>query len=85
MSRMDRFYSGAKDPPVSKSMEEIEAVARRFVRLAGTAGPVLSLACLTLFYFVWSFYFSVRVFTFLFLERKGGKGDFCLSLSEKGL
>ena len=56
-------------------MEEIEAVARQFVRLAGTTGPVLSLACLTLFYFVWSFYFSVRVFFSIF-GKKGGKGDF---------
>lgn len=55
-------------------MVEIEAVARRFVRLAGTAGPGLSLAYLTLFYFVWSFYFSVRVF-FSISGRKGSKGD----------
>lgn len=54
-------------------MEEIEAVARQFVRLAGTAGPVLSLACLTLFYFVGSFYSSVRVFV-SFFWRKCGKG-----------
>lgn len=65
-------------------MEEIEAVARQFVRLAGTAGPVLSLACLTLFYFVWSFYFSVRGFvSFFFLEGRVVKG-FGLSLTEKG-
>lgn len=51
-------------------MGEIEAVARQFVRLAGTAGPVLSLACLTLFYFVWSFYFTVRV-SFPCFRRKG--------------
>lgn len=63
-------------------MEEIEAVARQFVRLAGTAGPVLSLACLTLFYFVWSFYFSVRLLSH-FLEGRVLKG-FCLSLTEKG-
>lgn len=64
-------------------MEEIEAVARQFVRLAGTAGPVLSLACLTLFYFVWSFYFSVRVFVSLFLEGRVVRG-FCPSQAEKG-
>lgn len=51
-------------------MGEIEAVARQFVRLAGTAGPVLSLACLILFYFVWSFYFTVRV-SFPCFRRKG--------------
>lgn len=55
--------------PVSKSMEEIEAVARQFVRLAGTSGPVLSLACLTLLSFVWAFYFSVRVCVFLFWQE----------------
>lgn len=60
-------------------MEEIEAVARQFVSLAGTAGPVLSLGCLTLFYFVWSFYFSARV-SFHFFGREGG---FYLSLTER--
>lgn len=62
-------------------MEEIEAVARQFVRLAGTSGPVLSLACLTLFSFVWAFYFTVRDFVF-FLAGWVVRG-FCLSLTEK--
>lgn len=66
------FTRGSKYP-VSKSMEEIEVVGRQFVRLAGTSGPVLSLACLTLLSFVWAFWFSVRVLSF-FSGRKDVKG-----------
>lgn len=50
-------------------MQEIEAVAGQFVWLAGTTGPVLSLACLTLFYLVGSFYFPVKVSFPFCLER----------------
>lgn len=70
---MDRFFTRGSKYPVSKSMEEIEVVRRQFVRLAGTSGPVLSLACLTLLSFVWAFWFPVRVLSF-FSGRKDVKG-----------
>lgn len=76
VSRMDRFYPGLKIPCQQINGGD-EAVPRQFVRLAGTSGPVLSLACLTLLSFVWAFYFSVRVFVspfFFFLAGRGSKG-----------
>lgn len=83
---MDRFYPGLKIPCQQINGGD-EAVPRQFVRLAGTSGPVLSLACLTLLSFVWAFYFSVRVFVSPFFSlawQEGAVKGFCLSLTEEG-
>lgn len=81
---MDRFYPELKIPCQQINGGD-EAVLRQFVRLAGTSGPVLSLACLTLLSFVWAFYFSVRVFVFpFFLAGRGSKGILSESEEEKG-
>lgn len=78
MTRMDCFYSQLKIH-CQQIKEEIEATARHFVRLAGTSGPVLSLACLTLL-FLFFFHFIFLLFFFLAVGTLIGFG---LSLTEK--
>lgn len=63
-------------------MEEIEAVARQFVRLAGTVGPVLSLAMSYSVLFCLVILLLCQGFHFCFSEGSVVRGLF-LSLTEQ--